>query len=470
MSAGPAAPEAREPVQSARLRRSVGLRTRLSVLITSLFLLVCIVAGGFIVINARRAVTDEMHSTARLTLDLLEAELLRGGAAGDVVRTRQFLDRLAAMDSTRNMHIAIRQPGQAGPFATLDRPESRQADAPAWFAGLIAPAGVTAQRVLSRPGMADIEIALRADPADEIAEAWRETRVVLVLMVVFTGLVMGVIYFRLGRDLAPIDSILHGLGGIERGDYQLRLPAFEVTELRRISGKFNHMAQVLMQSRAENRRLSQRALEIQEQERRMIARELHDELGQSLTAIKAMAVATAAAPPEPERLRERMGEVARVADHTYDVARQLIQRLRPPVLDMLGLAAALRQLVDRWNGGSGAGFCRLDVDGDVSSLPDAVAVTLYRIIQEGLTNAARHARAAEVRIALSMRPGGAVELDIVDDGAGFDPVRARPGLGLLGMRERTAALGGRFTLDSAPGRGTGIHIVLPAVADTTAGT
>ncbi len=443
----------------------MSLRVRLTFLISTLFVLVCIVAGTYVIDNARRAVTDEMRSTARLTLDLIEAELLLGGAAGDPLRARQLLDRLSSMDSTRHMRISIRQQGEPAAPVTVAAAMPRQVRAPAWFARLVSPRDLLSRRVLMRTGMQAIAIEMRADPADEIAEAWRETRGVLTVVFVFAGLVMGLIHFRLGRDLAPIDSILAGLQGIEQGNYQLRLPAYRTTELSRISEKFNHMSQVLLQAREENRRLGQRSLEIQEQERRLLARELHDELGQSLTAIKAMAVATAAAPGlEWSRLQQRMGEIARVVDHTYDVARQLMQRLRPPVLDVLGLGAAVQDLVDRWNSAGGAGFCRLSLAGDLQSLPDVVGINLYRIIQEALTNAARHAAADAVAVTLQVGAGSEVELTIVDDGAGFEPEYARPGLGLLGMRERVASLGGTCELTSAPGQGVRIRITVPAVA------
>ncbi|OGT80320.1 MAG: hypothetical protein A3H91_01025 [Gammaproteobacteria bacterium RIFCSPLOWO2_02_FULL_61_13] len=441
----------------------MSLRVRLTIMISTLFVLVCMGAGMYVVDNARRAVRDEMQSTARLTLDLLEAELLRGGAARDPWRTRQFLDRLSSMGSTRHMRITIRQHGASASLATDSMTVPRQISAPAWFARLVSPQDLVTPRILTQTGMPQIEIELRADPADEIAEAWRETRGVLYMMFLFAGLVMGLIYFRLGRDLAPIDSILAGLQGIEQGDYQLRLPAYRTTELGRISDKFNHMAQVLLQAREENRRLSQRSLEIQEQERRLLARELHDELGQSLTAIKAMAVATAAAPDiDSSRLRVSMGEIARVADHTYDVARQLMQRLRPPVLDVLGLGAALQDLVDRWNSAGGGGFCRLTITGDLQALSDVVGINLFRIIQEALTNVARHATAEKVDVNLRVGQGNDVDLAIVDDGAGFEPEAARPGLGLLGMRERAVALGGTCALSSAPGHGVRIRVTLPA--------
>lgn len=446
----------------------MGLRTRISILIITLFLVVCIAAGAYVVDNARRAVTADMHAKARLTMDLLEVELMRGGAAGDPVRMGQFLDRLATMESTRHLRIAIRNGAAGGTLTGRRVLAGRSIDAPAWFTRLVAPGDVTARRLLSEPGSPALELELLADPADEIAEAWSEARSVLVLMIVFTAMVMGLIYYRLGRDLSPIDSILSGLEGIERGEYQLRLPAFATSELGRISDKFNHMAQVLMESRAENRRLSQGSLEIQEQERRLIARELHDELGQSLTAIKTMAVATAAASAEPGRLRAGMEEIARIADHTYGVARQLMQRLRPPVLDVLGLAAALQDLVDRWNSTSGEGFCRLEVQGDERALPDAVRISLYRIIQEALTNVARHGHADQVEVALRVGARGEVELLVADDGVGFEQTQARPGLGLLGMRERVAALGGGFALVTAPGAGTRIRITLPAAAGTGA--
>jgi len=443
----------------------MSLRARLTILVSTLFVLVCMLAGTYVIDNARRAVRDEMQSTARLTLDLLEAELMRGGAAGDPLLARQFLTRLSSIGSTRHMRITIRQHGEPDALVKDSAAMPRPVAAPAWFARLVSPQEFVSPRNLTQPGMPQIEIELRADPADEIEEAWRETRSVLNVMLLFAALVIGLIYFRLGRDLAPIDSILAGLQGIEQGDYRLRLPAYRTTELSRISDKFNHMAQVLLETREENRRLSQRSLEIQEQERRTLARELHDELGQSLTAIKAMAVATAAARTiDLPRMQAGMGEIARVADHTYAVARQLMQRLRPPVLDVLGLDAALQDLVDRWNSAGGAGFCGLSTAGDLQSLPDAIRINLYRIIQEALTNVARHAKADTVAVNLRVGPDKDVDLTIADDGAGFEAAIARPGLGLLGMRERAAAMGGMCTLITAPGQGVRIQVNIPAVA------
>ena len=246
------------------------------------------------------------------------------------------------------------------------------------------------------------------------------------------------IYFILGRDLAPVETILSGLEGIERGDYKLRLPEFTTMEFSRISARFNHMAKVLLNSEEENKYLTQRSLEIQEKERRYLAQELHDELGQSLSAIKA--VATSIEQTEGANARavvESANIIKTISEDMYGVARGLIRRLRPTALDELGLVPALQQLADDWNSSHGERRFVTWISREIwSRITDEAKINIYRIIQESLTNVSKHAAAKNVYISLgneSQNESGLM-LGINDDGAGFDMNETRKGLGLLGIR------------------------------------
>jgi two-component system sensor histidine kinase UhpB len=312
-----------------------------------------------------------------------------------------------------------------------------------------------------------MRIVIEADPADEIDEAWKEARTVLGLLLAFCLLSNGLVYVTLGRSLKPIDAILRALDDIERGDFKSRLPSIGLPELDVISAKFNHMAEVLERSRAQNRLLAQKSLAIQEQERRYLAHELHDELGQSISAIKALAVSIDQRANGAPEIAQSAQTIAATSQHIYDVVRGMMRRLRPVILDELGLVPALHNIVDEWNDRHQESFCRFDADGDLQRLSDELMITVYRIAQEALTNVAKHAHASEVRITLGRAvramssPREVIEMKIVDNGMGFDASITQVGLGLLGMRERTESLNGQFEIETARGRGVAITLILP---------
>jgi len=438
------------------------LRARLNLLITLLFIAVFIGAGTYVINHARRSVSEEINSTANLAIQLIELILEGVDAANQEELQRYIVAKFSQLKSTRHLQVAVllrASPDTAIPPGLMP-PVS--ADAPGWFTRLVEPPPMEFRRVFTGRDVPYTEIVVRADASDEIGEAWAETRGVLMFLILFIVLANVLVYFMLGRDLAPIDSILRGLDRIEQGDYRLRLPQFRIAELTRISEKFNHMADVLARSSEENRILTQRSLEIREQERRHLARELHDELGQSLSAIRAMALSISrGGQDDPDADRSGIDEIAGIAERTYDVTRNMMRRLRPPVLDELGLLTALQELVDSWNAAHGECFCRLNCRGEIDTLADDVRINVYRIIQEGLTNVARHARADQVEVSVDRRSDGLVKVVLKDNGIGFDPGSVSRGLGLLGMKERAQAMNGSYFLTTAPGQGVEIKVDLP---------
>ena len=218
-------------------------------------------------------------------------------------------------------------------------------------------------------------------------------------------------------------------------------------------------------------RLSARLVHAQEDERRTIARELHDEVGQALTAVKTelglaerRARASGASDPGLEEARG-------ITDRALNTVRDLSQLLRPTLLDDLGLAAATDSLLRGVSRRTGI-RADLEADGAVGRLATEVETCAYRIVQESVTNVARHADATAVRVTL-VRRGLTLRIRIEDNGRGFDAGRLAAsdtrGLGLIGMRERVSGLRGVFVLDTAPGRGTRIAVDLPALAPNAAG-
>lgn len=266
-------------------------------------------------------------------------------------------------------------------------------------------------------------------------------------------------------------------GKVEAGDYSVSVPTEPGDEVGRTAAAFNSMvATVFKRTRqlikeeektqqllSENRLLIQKSLEVQEEERKNLARELHDELGQCLTAIQA----------DAESIRDRSSEknkqifisaeaILNVSTHIYDVVHSMMHLLRPSVLDHLGLVEALKEEIHIWNNRNTHLSCLYTFEGDLSNLGERRNITIYRIIQECLTNIVKHSYARNVTIKL-LNDGEVLRLIVSDDGIGMDTKEPghRLGLGLIGMRERTQALDGVFSYETSPDDGFRILIYIP---------
>ncbi|MPW20255.1 two-component sensor histidine kinase [Paraburkholderia sp. CNPSo 3157] len=209
---------------------------------------------------------------------------------------------------------------------------------------------------------------------------------------------------------------------------------------------------------ADNRRLASEGIEAQEAERRHLARELHDELGQYLNAIALDAARIRDLSADSEEIHRASLAVLQSASFVYRQIGGMIRKLRPIGLDDLGLPSALEHCVEGWRERLPDASFKLTIDGDFDGFTDALNITLYRFVQEALTNVSKFARESSVEIYLVRAPldgerGGEIVVTVADDGPGADLSKPRTGLGLVGMRERVEALGGEFHVASEPGRG-----------------
>lgn len=213
---------------------------------------------------------------------------------------------------------------------------------------------------------------------------------------------------------------------------------------------------------AKLRALAREVVHSQEDERARLARELHDGVSQALVATKLLIESAQQEPAGAERLQAL---ALKRLNSTLAEVRHLSHALRPALLDTLGLAAALQHLAGEFDAAGGTRFSA-ELQGDETELPDAVKTALFRIAQEALSNAARHAQARAVWLTLRFEPRGGLALEIRDDGRGFDADAAQAvadrGLGLRSMRERADALGARLALMTAPGQGTRLRVTLSA--------
>ena len=276
---------------------------------------------------------------------------------------------------------------------------------------------------------------------------------VLALVIVLTFCVN---LWMLQRRFAPLEHLIDRIERIDPSERStFELAGDPVKEIDRLAQSFRRLLQRVDDER---RRSGKLVLRAQEEERRRVARDLHDEVNQSLTAILLRLEALALAMP-PERADE-VTELKRLANKTMDELLNLARQLRPTALDDHGLLPAIEAQIRGFEERSGV-QARLETTGDPALLDEEKQTVIYRVAQEALANAGRHAHAHNVALALDVE-GEAAQLRIRDDGVGFDPVASRGGgLGLDGMAERARLVGGELDLRSSPGSGTELTLRVP---------
>jgi two-component system sensor histidine kinase UhpB len=342
--------------------------------------------------------------------------------------------------------------------------------APDWYAALVTPA-MTATVIRVNAGT----LVVAPNPTRAVLDGWDDLCSFMISQTVLLALAYLLTFWMMMRWLAPFEQIRRGLLQIGSGQHRVRLPALPGKEPGELGMAFNRMAQAVqddIESRqevahAEARLAAQReftqALHRRiEAERGAIARELHDEMGQSLTAIRSIAAALAQSPD----LQGKPGaEAARLlfetAGSTFDAVHRLIPRLRPIQLDEIGLADAVRDLVASLQQAHPGLRMELQLDLPAKGVGTDAETCAYRILQEALTNVVRHAGASTVRIELGMADDG-LRLTVSDDGRGAEDPFSRTGhYGVRGMRERAEALGGTLAIASSPQGGLAVQARIP---------
>jgi two-component system sensor histidine kinase UhpB len=305
------------------------------------------------------------------------------------------------------------------------------------------------------------ELIVTPDPLNEIDEVWEETQTLLILLSFFIIVANILIYLAVNQALKPIDKVLSALTELELGNLSSRLPKFTLPELSNISHKFNVMAETLEHSTANNHHLTQQIIHLQEDERKNLARELHDEIGQHLTAIHidASAILNAKTLNSAHQSASAIDSVTR---QMMDIVHTMLQRLRPSGLDELGLKPALEELISAWSQRQPSVKVDFQARGDFSSVDELILLTLYRLIQECLTNISRYAHATAIVISVE-KDSHVIHLHVSDDGVGFSNNIKPTGFGLAGMRERVDSLGGELSIKSDPNDGVAIIATIPYI-------
>jgi two-component system sensor histidine kinase UhpB len=435
-------------------------------------LMAALVAGGVIIIKAKTSTRIEIDASMNLAEVLVREtiSLMPKDTPADRFLESLPLRQRFARHVRITVHNVAGQPVATRPMEGGEETGGRtHAPAPAWFASLISPPIERREFPIMVGGRLLGSVLIAGEPADEIAEVWENLTALATVAILVNLIMIGILYVVFGRVLGPLTALGAGLLDLEHQSFGVRLPRPRPRELAAIADRFNALAGALEAARAENGALYQRLITTQDDERRHTARELHDEVGPSLFGLKAnagsIATAVASLPDAPARaaIAERTGDILGIVEHLQGVNRSLLTRLRPMALGHVPLADLLADMIrDRARQHPQIAF-PLAAGRLASSYGDSIDLTVYRCVQEGLTNAIRHASPRSIRVSvgeasdLSAPP---LELLIEDDGCGIGSA-APPGFGLRSMQERVLALGGTCTLGPGSDGGTRLRVVIP---------
>lgn len=411
---------------------------------------ILLLGGAIAVWQARQSVTREVDSSVHLAVQLINLGL----ANNRVFDSIADLSHLSVLQQTRHLSMQLQKPdGQIIHFPGESNPSDPDKMPPLWFVKLVKGDYPQVEHRLTTLDGQHLTLIIKPQPLDEITEAWQESTDFLASLALLTLLTFLAINLVLNKSLYAIDRIVATLQEIEAGHYQEKLPYFSSKEFDNIANAINKLANELNKTQQDNRALTQHSLAIQEEERQRLSQELHDELGQSLTAIKVMAVTATKQYPEAGKITT---PISQICDHLTMVVRSMMQQLHPLILTELGLKAALEEMVNHWTERHTGLSLRIVCAEDIDQLDKNMTIQIFRVIQECLTNVVRHAQASEVSISLQIVQQSAeriLHLTVKDNGKGCDLARMGGGFGVSGMKERIKSLGGVLLVESSPGQG-----------------
>ena len=367
------------------------------------------------------------------------------------------LERLVAgFDGSRHILAELRLHESN---SVASHPAAPAIEPPGWFIRLAAPGLLP----IDVPVAADAAVRLAPLPVSEIGERWNEARQLLGLLALFSVLAAAASFATVVWSLRPLRTLAGALAQVEHGGESQPLPGKGPPEIASLAQGFNRMQQALLVASHENRRLSVLLDRLAEEERAELARDLHDEIGPLLFGITALAAAARMQQDagNPSAADGSLRSLESAAADLQRAVRGLLGRLRDSAPASTDLAASLRELAEFWRGIRPQTEFNVTVEQATEAAPEPAKAALFRVAQEGVSNAIRHGNPARVDIEVAHSANG-VALSVQDDGAGGAPVlnAQGEGFGIVGMEERLHALGG--TLEVKRGRGWRLRAWAPA--------
>lgn len=453
-----------------RARHKLSLRTRFSFVLTALFACLLAALGGLWLQGARTGIHEEVEAATRVSEQWLGVLARQAGIGGAAIDGDALLALLRPAGRIRaNALEVVDATGQRlylSPPPTYKQGRS----VPAVFAALVEP-----EFAARHIKFGELAVVTHPDPSRAVIDAWDDLCAMAGWAAALLVLLFAGTRLALDRALRPLEKLLVALDRTGRGRFDIRLPLPAAPELDRLARAYNGMADRLAQAVDENVRLESeqkvaRCLQASlAAERRSIARELHDELAQGITAVRALAGAIVQRSADLPAVQAPATSIIGVTGELQDGVRKVLQQLRSTAGEGVNPATTLRPFLDCWAQRQPQIGLAINIAGDLPVVAEAVAAALLRVTQEALTNILRHAAASRVSVSLSST-GGWLELCITDDGCGLHAgpsAQAGCGFGLAGMRERLVELGGCLELTTPAGNGCHLSARLPAARPVT---
>jgi len=436
----------------------MSIRALINLRIIASVILILIFSAVIAIWQARSSVENEVDSSINLAVQMIEfgfSQLPDKSKENDA-----WLEQLATMQPVRHLNISIEDNIEENKTASKsNKPlyvdEEEDDITPDWFIKAVMVDFLTHNYDIKIADGSTKTIFITANPMDEISEAWGETKAFFWSIVLMLFIIFFTVNLVFNSMLQAVKTILSGLRQVESGHFDHVLPHFKIRELDAIATEVNGISVALKTAQQNNQALARHTMQIQETERQNMSREMHDEMGQSLTAIKAMAITCQ---QDNTDVKTVTSTIVDICNHLSVVVRSMMKTLHPLSLTELGLGPTLSDLVREWQRRSPELQFNLNYDAALEKLSHDITIHVYRIVQECLTNVVRHANASEVAV-LVVKRGNKVWITVSDDGQGNQ--LNSPGFGLLGMRERAENLGGQFTLESALNGGVNVVVQLP---------
>lgn len=439
----------------------MSLRTLINLRIVFSVIFILLLGGVTAVWQARQSVAKEVQSSITLALQMIEFGFAQ--APTESKNNSEWLSQISALQQVRHLQISIAQEGvKPVKFVTQRIVDGSEKRPPSWFIKAVMTEYLTERYDVAMEDGTNRTILITANPMDEITEAWGESKAFFWSVVVMLWVIFLAVNLVFNSMLRAVQGILLGLHQVELGKYDLTIPKSNISEFDMIAVEVNDMSHALKVAQENNQALARHTMNIQETERRTMSRELHDEMGQSLTAIKAMAVTSKQKNVDIPTIAD---SIIGVCDHLAKVVRSMMRTLHPLSLTELGLGPTLTDLINEWQRCNPALDIQFHYDEQLEELDNEVAIHVYRVVQECLTNVVRHAQASQVTVRVDWvdknddKPR--VELTVSDNGVGGHV--GAEGFGILGMRERVENLGGQFSSESRNGKGMTVAAWMPFV-------
>jgi two-component system sensor histidine kinase UhpB len=401
--------------------------------------------------HARRSVDNEMRMALEASDRIVDNALISLPADGSGV----YLERLVrSFDDNRHVRVSL---SEGGRLLAISRPATPD-PVPGWYQRLLEIP--IQERIDTTPDLKGRMLRVTTDAHNEIGEAWVQFRDGATILALFSLLVLGLLHLAMGRIAAPLKRLAGGFEAVGGGDYAAQVEARGPREISVLAAAFNRMTARLNRLEETNRRLTGQMLAIQEEERADLARDLHDEMGPFLFAMRvdAEAIQAEARQSGMAAIAEKASVLGEAVSHIQRHVRSILTQLRPEGLAQLGLAVAIANLVTFWQRHHNGIAIHLDIGAAQPGFGADADDTIYRLVQESLTNAARHGAARQVWITIATEHA-AIRVTVEDDGRGFSG--DGEGMGLKGMRERLAALSGTLALTARADGGTRLTATIP---------